>query len=167
MNKKRIIFQQPEPKLVSNRLPLCKAAIKLLANADSAFVSTTQREIDMDTNYRGGPPGFIQTQSNDTEWCTLVYPEYSGNNFFSTLGNLKITPSLGLVVPDFSSGDVLYLSGSASVVFGVEASQVMKSDAFAAVIIEVHHFRMVARGLPLFADAAEISHDNKVSAADI
>ena len=116
----------------------------------------------MDTNYRGGPPGFIQIQSNDTDRCTLVYPEYSGNKFFSTLGNLKTTPSLGLVVPDFSSGDVLYLSGSASVVFGVEASQVTNSDAFAAVLVEVHHFRMVAKGLPLFADGGEISSDHKV-----
>ncbi len=115
----------------------------------------------MDTNYRGGPPGFIQIQNNVTERCVLVYPEYAGNNFFSTLGNLKTTPSLGLVVPDFSSGDALYLSGTASIVFGVEASEATNlSDAFAAVLVEVHHFRMVAKGLPLSADAGEISSDH-------
>lgn len=156
--------RQAEPYMLSDRLPLCEAASKLLANADSAFVSSTHRAIDMDTSYRGGPPGFIQIQSNDTERCTLVYPEYTGNNFFSTLGNLKTTPRLGLVVPDFSSGDALYLSGSASVVFGAEASQVTKnSDALAAIIFDVHHCRMVASGLPLFAEAGEISSHHAVS----
>ena len=47
----------------------------------------------MGTNHRGGSPGFVRVASNKPGpgGCTLVYPEFSGNRLYQTLGNLYTT----------------------------------------------------------------------------
>ena len=42
-------------------------------------------------------------------------PDYSGNLHFNTLGNLRVWPQAGLLVPDFDDGSLLHLAAEASV----------------------------------------------------
>ncbi|REG83854.1 pyridoxamine 5'-phosphate oxidase family protein [Marinomonas pollencensis] len=65
----------------------------------------------MDASHRGGAPGFV-TILNDNK---LVIPDYSGNNFFNTLGNLLLDPSIGLLFIDFENGSLLQLTGRAGI----------------------------------------------------
>ena len=65
----------PNPKLVATNLPLPQAALDLIAKADLFFISSSNHEADMDTNHRGGPPGFVRILSNDDNGLTIVYPE--------------------------------------------------------------------------------------------
>ena len=44
---------------------------------------------------------------------TLRLPDYHGNGMFQSLGNLQIDPGAGLCIPDFASGRLLQLTGSA------------------------------------------------------
>ena len=39
-----------------------------------------------------------------------MLPDFSGNQFFNTLGNLALEPRAGLLIPDFASGDLLQVA---------------------------------------------------------
>ncbi|RFU30198.1 hypothetical protein B7463_g6125, partial [Scytalidium lignicola] len=159
LNKKQIVPHIPEPKLVSEDLPLPQAAIDLLARADLFFISSTSKYTDMDTNHRGGPPGFVRVLSNNEDGVVLVYPEYSGNRFYSTLGNLVTTPQAGLIFPDFTTGDALYITGTTEVLTGDDAKNVITHSNL-AVKIRVTAARYVANSLSFKGKEGERSPYN-------
>ncbi len=146
MNKKHIYPHMPHPTLVSDSLILPKAALDLIEKADLFFVSSSNHESDMDTNHRGGPQGFVRVMSNDESGLTLVYPEYSGNRLYQTLGNLRTTPRAGITFPDFDTGDVLYITGTTEVLAGKDASDLIAHTNL-AVKIKVDAVRFVSDGL--------------------
>lgn len=55
-------------------LRLGAEALGLLDEADLFFMSTTDEE-SMDTNHRGGKPGFVRVLRNDDDVVELIYPE--------------------------------------------------------------------------------------------
>ncbi len=65
-----------------------------------------------DASHRGGFPGFLQVEGN-----RLVWPDYAGNMMYNTLGNIAAHPWAGIVVPDFSTGGVLQLTGRAEILW--------------------------------------------------
>lgn len=113
----------------------------------------------MDTNHRGGPPGFVRILSNDENSCTLVYPEYSGNRLYQTLGNLQTTPQAGLVFPNFRNGDVLYITGHTEILTGKDASDLIAHTNL-AVKIEIQAARFVSNGLAFRGHEGEYSPYN-------
>lgn len=159
MNKKHITPRIPNPKLVSKDLPLPESAIHLIEKADLFFISSSNHESDMDTNHRGGPPGFVRVLSNDQNGVTIVYPEYSGNRLYQTLGNLRTTPQAGLVFPNFENGDVLYLSGRTEILAGKDAADLIAHTNL-AVKIHVEAARFVSDGLGFRGHAGEYSPYN-------
>lgn len=44
-------------------------------------------------------------------------PDFLGNFFFNTLGNIAANPSAGLLFMDFETGDLLYLAVKAEIVW--------------------------------------------------
>lgn len=66
----------------------------------------------VDINHRGGMPGFV-TVLGDT---TLQFPDYKGNNFYNTFGNIVTDPRIGLQFIDFETGALLNIKGTAVVV---------------------------------------------------
>ena len=159
MNKKHIIASWPSPELLLDTLPLSNRAVSLLAKSDLFFVSSSNAEKTMGTNYRGGPPGFTRLIANDVLKVILVYPEYSGNRFYQTLGNLYTTPRAGFVFPDSETGDVLYITGDTEILIGKEAAGVLPHSNL-AVMIHVFAARFVQRGLPFRGEAGEPSPYN-------
>ncbi|KAH7371470.1 hypothetical protein BKA64DRAFT_689894 [Cadophora sp. MPI-SDFR-AT-0126] len=125
LNSKRIIPFTPEPKLISDSPQLPPEALALLDKADMFFMSSSDGSEDVDTNHRGGPAGFVRVISNEESGAVIVYPEYSGNRMYETLGNLKMNPLAGITVPNFDTGDVLYLTGQTEILIGKEASSVL------------------------------------------
>ncbi|KAK8069742.1 hypothetical protein PG994_006358 [Apiospora phragmitis] len=111
----------------------------------------------MDTNHRGGPAGLVRVFRNDA--TTLVYPEYSGNRLCQTLGNLQTDPGVGLAVPDFAMGDVLYLTGRASILVGGEVAAYLPRTKL-AVRIDVLEARFVKGGLPFRGSVIDYSPYN-------
>lgn len=97
------------------------AAGQFITAADSFWISTLYAPADSDgpahqgadVSYRGGKPGFVKLLSNQS----LCFPDFSGNRFFNTLGNLQLNPFAGLLFIDFESGDLLYLTGKAHVIW--------------------------------------------------
>ena len=102
-------------------------ARSLIAGADTAFVAsstppgTAQAGGGVDVSHRGGRPGFIRLGDDGA----LEIPDYRGNRYFNTLGNLLAYPRAGLLIMDFASGDALQITGTAEIVWdgpGVSAA---------------------------------------------
>ncbi|CAN5672552.1 pyridoxamine 5'-phosphate oxidase family protein [soil metagenome] len=86
-----------------------------------------------DVSHRGGLPGFVQV-SDDGH--TLTWPDYSGNRFFNTLGNIAVEPRVGLVFPGFDDGSLLHVAGRAEVIW--DAAEVARfEDAERLVRVQV------------------------------
>jgi predicted pyridoxine 5'-phosphate oxidase superfamily flavin-nucleotide-binding protein len=62
-----------------------------------------------DVSHRGGKPGFVRVH-HDERGTTLAWPDFIGNNFFNTLGNLALHPFAGLLFVDFAGGTLLSLA---------------------------------------------------------
>lgn len=149
----------PEPVLLSESLPLFDSALNLLAKADMFFISSSHEDLSMGTNHRGGPPGFVRVEEDDSSGTTLTYPEYSGNRLYQTLGNLHTTPKAGLVFPDFDTGDVLYVTGKTEIAIGKDAATVLpRSDL--VVKIHITAARFVQRSLSFRGQNGERSPYN-------
>lgn len=148
LNKKTITgCPNSSPRLLSRSPVLTKEAIDHVHAADVFFIASRGPE-DMDCNHRGGPPGFIRVepQQDKLDGSVLVWPEYGGNNLYQTLGNIMHDPSVGLVIPNIVTGDVLYLSGHAEVLVSRAAADIITKSKL-AIRLKVKHARYVREGL--------------------
>lgn len=88
------------------------ATLDLVRRADTLFVASYVESRDgrraVDVSHRGGPPGFVGVEDG-----VLTIPDYAGNMYFNTLGNLLVNPRAGLTFVDFETGDVLQMTGRA------------------------------------------------------
>ncbi|KAH7069670.1 hypothetical protein BKA63DRAFT_519400 [Paraphoma chrysanthemicola] len=135
------------PALVEAKLVATGSALsdegRALINKSDMFFLTTSADEDMDVNHRGGPIGFVRVTAENQ----IVYPEYSGNRLYQSLGNLLINPKIGITFPDYESGDVLYVTGTSQVLVGGDAAAVLPGSNL-AVQITIDEARFVQRGLP-------------------
>ncbi len=67
----------------------------------------------VDVSHRGGKPGFVRVDDD----CLLTFPDFAGNLHFNTIGNLLLDPRAGLLFINFAHGDLLYLTGTAEVIW--------------------------------------------------
>ncbi|KAG9187125.1 hypothetical protein G6011_04996 [Alternaria panax] len=131
-----------DAKLVSQSSVLSGEGKRLIAKSDMFFLSTSTED-DMDVNHRGGPAGFVRIVDSNS----LVYPEYSGNRLYQSLGNLMLNPRIGITFPDYETGDVLYLTGTTEILAGADAAALLPRSNL-AVKITILECRFVANGLP-------------------
>ena len=91
------------------------AAQAAIAGADTFLVASRSRVGDgaaygADISHRGGRPGFVRIDGN-----VLTIPDFPGNHYFNTLGNLMVEPRASLLFVDFETGDLLQLQGRAEI----------------------------------------------------
>jgi uncharacterized protein len=100
----------PRPARRSDRLDA--GSRSLVRMADTFFIAThaagDRASGGGDISHRGGRPGFIHVGDGGR---TLIWPEFAGNLYFNTLGNILVQPFAALVIPDFERGDLLHVSG--------------------------------------------------------
>ena len=90
-------------------------ALAQIARADTMFVATVSgpdggANGGVDLSHRGGLPGFVKVAGD-----VLTLPDFRGNRFFNTLGNLVLDPRAALLFVDFETGDLLHLQGRAQI----------------------------------------------------
>jgi predicted pyridoxine 5'-phosphate oxidase superfamily flavin-nucleotide-binding protein len=90
---------------------LAPDAAQLVAKSETLFVASASGGA-VDISHRGGPSGFVRMQGD-----TLLVPDYPGNRYFNTLGNLVLEPRCAMVLVDFDSGDILQLQGEAQILW--------------------------------------------------
>lgn len=100
------------PQLVGRSAGLEEAQRTWIRGADTFFVATANPGEGADASHRGGLPGFVSVDGD-----RLVWPDYAGNMMYNTLGNIAAHPRAGVLVPDFSSGAVLQLTGTARILW--------------------------------------------------
>jgi predicted pyridoxine 5'-phosphate oxidase superfamily flavin-nucleotide-binding protein len=93
-------------------------ARQTLAAADTCFVVTAAARaagvgVGVDISHRGGRPGFLRLGGDGV----VTVPDYAGNGFFNTLGNLVANPRAALLVVDFPRGDLLQIVGTTEIVW--------------------------------------------------
>lgn len=95
------------------------AARALINRSDTCFVASCTLPAGRgpghgaDVSHRGGRPGFVGIDRDGA----IVVPDYAGNNFFNTLGNLMVNPRAGLLFVDFLNGDLLQVTGAAEILW--------------------------------------------------
>ena len=124
----------------------------MIASSDTFYLASAHpdaresyaRSEGVDVSHRGGPPGFAHFTGEQT----FVIPDFRGNDFFNTLGNLRLHPRAGLLFIDVLSGDVLSLEGEAVATRG---SHPLEGTAGTGRVVrfEIERVRFWERGSPL------------------
>ncbi len=131
------IVARPSPPRAQRLGPaLNDASLVLLRRADTLFIASASdaraasagaadRSQGIDVSHRGGRSGFlrvdVEVNSAGVATVRLTMPDYTGNFFFNTLGNLVAWPRAGLLVPDYIDGSLLHLAADAAVELDGEA----------------------------------------------
>lgn len=113
----------PAPACIETLDRLDAKARALIGQADTFFVaSRSRRDIaaggGLDVSHRGGRPGFVRVAGD-----VLTIPDFAGNRYFNTLGNLLGEPRAALLFVDFESGDLLQLQGIATLDWSAGAAR--------------------------------------------
>jgi predicted pyridoxine 5'-phosphate oxidase superfamily flavin-nucleotide-binding protein len=98
---------------------LTEKQIEFIERADTFIIASAHETRGADVSHRGGNPGFLRVSDNKK----LVFPDYSGNMMFQTLGNIQTNPHCGLLFYDFSDGRILQLTGRAAIVWDEERTK--------------------------------------------
>lgn len=168
-------IQAREPELVAardGRAPVQRLdaldldAQRLIGSADTLFIATAYpgdaargdeadaRSHGVDVSHRGGRPGFVRVDAGGV----LTVPDFNGNRFFNTLGNLVAHPRAGLLFIDYDNGDLLHVAATAELVLdGPEIAEFEGAERLLRLHVE-HALRRPA-ALPLrWGDAALSPH---------
>lgn len=104
-------------KTAQSSTELSSLQMETIAASDTLIIGTGHHgKMDefssgFDASHRGGTKGFVRVVDHKT----LLIPDYAGNNFFNTIGNLLVDNRIGLVFVDFETGGLLHISGHAEV----------------------------------------------------
>lgn len=92
----------------------------LIARSDIMFVATGTgsglKGGNVDISHRSGSTGFVAIDAD-----ILTVPDFSGNHYFNTLGNLLLEPRAALLFIDFMNGDILQLQGRAEILWDMKS----------------------------------------------
>jgi predicted pyridoxine 5'-phosphate oxidase superfamily flavin-nucleotide-binding protein len=114
---------QPKPALTSQSLSAIDK--DQISKADTLLIASRAAELNddpragVDINHRGGMPGFV-TVLDDT---TIQFPDYRGNNFYNTYGNILTDNRVGLQFVDLETGTLLNIKGRAELVEGINTGE--------------------------------------------
>jgi predicted pyridoxine 5'-phosphate oxidase superfamily flavin-nucleotide-binding protein len=126
----------------------------IIERSDTFFVASAARDDLMkgglDVSHRGGMPGFVRVAGN-----RLSVPDYRGNRYYNTLGNMLGEPRVGLLFIDFMTGGVLQLQGRATIDWSAGADAVAGAERVWHVEIARGWWREEA--LPLMWELADTS----------
>lgn len=98
-------------------------AIARVQQADTLFIASASAaqpggapNEGVDVSHRGGEPGFVHAEPI-AQGVVLSLPDYPGNQFFNTLGNLALHPLAGLLVVDYEGGGLLHIAARAELLW--------------------------------------------------
>lgn len=151
-------FSPSETKPLHTLTTLGETEQATIASADTFFIATAYLDESagaakgVDVSHRGGKKGFVHIEGD-----TLTVPDFAGNCMFNTFGNIEVNPRAGLLFIDFESGNLLYLTGQAEVIWdnGPETALYEGAERLFKIHIEKGH--RVEAGIPLNWSAPEYS----------
>lgn len=79
-----------------------------MSGTQTMFLGTSHPTRGVDSSHRGGGRSFVHVEGQQLWW-----PDFPGNNMFTSIGNLVVDTTAALLFVDFTSGASLHLSGVA------------------------------------------------------
>lgn len=127
------------------------AAARAIAAADTFFIASAHPQAGqggsplhgVDVSHRGGKPGFVLVEGD-----RLSVPDFAGNGYFNTLGNLLLEPRCALLFVDPATGTPTWIAAQAEVV-DAPAQAARFAGAQRLLHLRAHSFARVTGGLPL------------------
>jgi len=122
----------------------------LISKSDTFFVASYvnnnsgEASEGADVSHRGGRPGFIRIDDDNT----LTIPDYLGNNHYNTFGNFVENNKAGLLFLDFENGHILTLTGTVEILWDSPDTQYF-DGAERLWKFHLDHGRHLAHALPL------------------
>ncbi len=129
--------------------------VEWIRGADTFFIASQSPDDGADVSSRGGMPGFVTVASPSR----LRWPDYTGNQFYMTLGNLHLNPASGLLFVDWERGHTLQLTGTARVDWDPAAATVYPG-ALRVVELDVEAVVQIDHASPLRWQLHEYSRFN-------
>lgn len=83
------------------------------------FIATSDRDGNCDCSFRGtehDESGNQQPAILVENPKTVVFPDYSGNKMYNSLGNILVNPHIGMLFLDFPTASRLRVNGKAEIV---------------------------------------------------
>ncbi|HEB29103.1 MAG TPA: 2Fe-2S iron-sulfur cluster binding domain-containing protein [Porticoccus sp.] len=129
---------------------LSDRAREIISLADNFYIATHYAggsddvTCGADVSHRGGKPGFVRIEDDQT----LMFPDFKGNNHFNTLGNILLNPRAGLLFIDFNSGDLVYLTCTAEIIWDSEQGHAF-AGAERLVKLTLDEGLLIERAIPI------------------
>ena len=152
IQKRRLVWKEPQTASLTRGVGLSHEVKSLIQGADTFFIASTYTQQGTDVSHRGGKPGFVKVEDDET----LVFPDFRGNNHFNTIGNLLVNPKAGLLFFNYQTGEVLYLTTHAEIVWDGPAVEAFEG-AQRLVRFRVVEWRLVKGSFPFSWDFQEFS----------
>jgi ferredoxin-NADP reductase/predicted pyridoxine 5'-phosphate oxidase superfamily flavin-nucleotide-binding protein len=143
--------QEREPTL-SEGTALSAELKTLIESSDTFFIASTFDEQGTDVSHRGGKPGFVKVEDDET----FIFPDFRGNNHFNTIGNLLTNPKAGLLFLDFQTGDILYITTTTEIIWDGAQVEVF-AGAQRLIRFRIVEWRLVKNSFPFTWDFQEYS----------
>lgn len=119
--QERFTETDPWPEGALNRMfqnRISPAVTKFLEARPFFFIATANGEGRCDASFRAAEPdadGHPQPALKVLDEGTLVFPDFSGNNLFTSLGNILINPHIGMLFIDFERAMRMRVNGHAEI----------------------------------------------------
>jgi predicted pyridoxine 5'-phosphate oxidase superfamily flavin-nucleotide-binding protein len=143
----QLVGAPSEPPVKPEGSVLSPRAALMLADTDTLFIATHAKDEGVDVSHRGGKPGFVKVEQKNGH-TQLTIPDFRGNNFFNTLGNIALDPRAGILVVNYDSGDLLQITGQAEIIWdGPEVESF--EGALRLLRLRVEEGRIIQGALPI------------------
>ncbi|MDC0993993.1 pyridoxamine 5'-phosphate oxidase family protein [bacterium] len=98
-----------------------------------------------DISHRGGAPGFVYVQDKS---C-LILPDYSGNKYFNTIGNVLLNPQVALLFINYETARVLWIRANAELNERQYLDIPQFADAERLLVLQITACRLATNPVPL------------------
>jgi len=117
---------EAEGSVINVERSLTPSQVHLIECSDTFFIASAFLEnyseksslpngFGVDVSHRGGVPGFVSVELDESGKQIIRWPDFSGNRLFNTLGNILETQKAGVVFIDFDTSSTLQITGNASI----------------------------------------------------
>jgi len=83
------------------------------------FIATSNKEGECDCSFRGteeDDSGKLLQSVAVTDSKTIIFPDYSGNNIYNSLGNMIVNPHIGMLFIDFKTALRIRINGTTKII---------------------------------------------------
>jgi len=104
------------------------------------FIATAGDTGKCDASFRStepGPDGVMQPATKILGPDKLVFPDYSGNNIFNSIGNILVNPNIGMIFIDFERSTRIRINGGAEIIEDINIYSDIWSTAHRYILVTI------------------------------